>query len=172
MNYFFLLLPLVLLFVVIFFIKNAAKGPVRTIGQLQRPLEDLLQRGFDGGVLFIDHIGSPKFLQYSKYIHRKGEYGIELGFPDAEWSKEFYPEVKKICELKGFEYRQEGSNQHNELVFLNVDCGMNTKMAYQLARDILTEIFGCSDDDRYHVRLLNASNDDQIIDSKDKNGGS
>lgn len=157
----------VLVFLLILFFKRAVKGPKRTVKQLKRPIDDLLKRGFQGATLVIEHTSSPRFLQFAKYIHGKGVYGVEMGFPRAEWSKHYYDEVKAYCKLHEIRHIEETAGDgSDDMLFLNVDCGKNSKVAYELTSQILLSIFELTEADTFFVRLDNASTEDLLIDQK------
>jgi hypothetical protein len=64
---------------------NLKAGDLKTVADL------LLRSGREGGFIVITEKGSGRFVQFRKYIHRKGEFGLELGFPKAPWSETYYP---------------------------------------------------------------------------------
>lgn len=139
-------------------ILRGTKGPEHTLESISKPIEDLLVRGYDGGFLIIDASGTKYFTQLRKYIITSNNYGIELSFPKAEWSKDFFIQLIAFCDRNGIKYSlsKEGSIQ-NALEFLHVDFGKDVNKAHVFIKRIFTEIFGLSKSTKLFVRLENAS---------------
>ena len=65
-----------------------------TFEDFPRFLASLMVQFSDGGLLFFNHEGSERFLQFTKYIH-DGKESLHFGFPDAPWSRDFFESIKK-----------------------------------------------------------------------------
>ncbi len=139
----------------------ASKGMPYNLDSIERPLADLLKRGYDGGLLFIDiGLSGRRFLQLRKYIHAPGDYGIELGFPRASWSRELFPQVEAFCSKSGIKYRIQ---RNNGMDFLHVDFGRDLALAYRCIRRMLVDIFGVQERTKLFAKLENASAEDELI---------
>ncbi|WP_299946011.1 hypothetical protein [uncultured Microbulbifer sp.] len=151
-------LVLAVLFVLtaILFLKEALKGPKRTLEQLHRPISDLLSRGFDGGFLIIEHSKTGRFIQFSKYVKSKESFGIELAFPKADWSKDCYSGVKSVCENFKLKVREDFSAGDGELTFLFADFDRDVDSAFEFSKTVFKDIFKINKTDKVHVRLRNA----------------
>ncbi|AWF81255.1 hypothetical protein BTJ40_10735 [Microbulbifer sp. A4B17] len=148
---------IVLVITVIWFLKEALKGAKRTLGQLHRPISDLLSRGFDGGVLIIEHSKTGRFIQFSKYIKSKEDFGIELAFPKAGWSKYYYSRVKDVCKNFDLNIREDFSCGEGELTFLFADFDKDVDSAFKFSKAVFKDVFKVNTADKVHVRLRNAS---------------
>ncbi|WP_231758912.1 hypothetical protein [Microbulbifer elongatus] len=142
---------------VIWFLKEALKGPKRTLEQLHRPISDLLSREFDGGFLIIEHSKTGRFIQFSKYTKSKGKFGIELAFPKADWSKDYYSRVKDICENFDLNVREDFSAGEGELTFLFADFDKDVDSAFEFSKTVFKDVFKINKTDKVHVRLRNAT---------------
>ena len=138
------------------FVKRAAKGLKRDLAQLERPIEDLLSRGFEDGILILTHTRSEKFLQLSKYFgSEKQDIGIELSFPRVKWSEDYYGRIKDNCIQSGLAYRETTASDGTK--FIDVDFSEDTKAAHKFVCQIFTNVMGLGSDDQYYVALSNAS---------------
>ena len=148
--------------VLAFFIYIAMKRRPRKLADLNVALDILLKRGFDCGVLIVDHAKSKNFVQFRKYIQKKGVYGIELGFPNVEWSKEFIPDVKMQADKYDLIISKPPWAEDKD-AFLVIDFVRDTDKAYQFMRAIFLDVFGASEDDIYYARLDGVSVKDELI---------
>ena len=147
------------------FIAVAAKGRQYTISQLAQPLMDLRNRGFHTGTLIVEHQRSKMFLQFRKCIRKKGDYGIELAFPNAEWSRSYLPTLQDHCETTGLNYLVEREHDDHPMEFLYVDLGKDVEAAHTLLKYMFETIFSLPAGSKYYVRLENASSRNEVIDS-------
>ena len=139
-------------------ILRGVKGPAHTLESISKPIEDLLVRGYDDGFLIIDASGTNYFIQLRKYIITSDNYGIELSFPKAEWSKKFFIQLIDYCDRSGIKYSlSKEDSMKNALEFLHIDFGKDVNKAHGLIKKIITEIFGLSKSTKLFVRLENAS---------------
>ncbi len=139
-------------------ILRGVKGPAHTLESISKPIEDLLVRGYDDGFLIIDASGTNYFIQLRKYIITSDNYGIELSFPKADWSKNFFIQLIDYCDRSGIKYSlSKEDSMKNALEFLHIDFGKDVNKAHGLIKKIITEIFGLSKSTKLFVRLENAS---------------
>lgn len=75
-----------------------------TLADVRAQADLLLRRGYEGGVMIVTDVPSDRFVQFKKYIHRKGEFGLELGFPKAPWSLSYYDDVVTLVERQGIPF--------------------------------------------------------------------
>lgn len=146
--------------------RRLSKGVRRSATELRRPIADLLKRGYDGGILIIQHTRSEIFLQFRKYIRSRGDYGIELGFPRAKWSEEYFSRLSDYCDDHGIDYILDPSEQAGPIQFLHVDFGQDYDRAYWFTKNVLRDIFNLSSEATYYVHLNNASPRDELIDHR------
>ncbi|WP_446011135.1 hypothetical protein [Candidatus Electrothrix sp.] len=153
-----ILIVLLCCFIVGLIVLRGFKGPTRSLETVKRPIQDLLVRGYNGGFLIIDVSGTNYFIQLRKYIISSNNYGIELSFPKAKWSEQFFRSLTEYCDLSQVKYSISKSTEpHNELDFLNIDFGKDTHKAHNFVKTIITEIFGLKEDVELFVRLENAT---------------
>jgi len=102
----------------------------------------LLRRGYQGGHILIAHGPSGRSLRFRKYIRDKGDYGLELCFPNTDWAAEYRPMIQDFCKKAGRHYRVETETldgSTNEVLL--IDCEQETDRAYDLALAIWTRFF-------------------------------
>jgi hypothetical protein len=70
--------------------------------QFERFLTTLELGGRDGGLLLIDHDGSERLVQFMKLGDDPNDLAsLSLGFPDAPWSRAYYPAVRQALAAAG-----------------------------------------------------------------------
>lgn len=104
-------------------------------------LEGLLKSGFDRSFLVITFKNSELFFQFRKYIHAKGDYGIELGFPLAPWSEGYVRTLRDYCAANGIAYTVGPDVADDRLEFLHVDFGKDDSAAFRMAKAIVSKVF-------------------------------
>jgi hypothetical protein len=140
------------------------KGPSHSLETLEQPIRDLLKRGFDGGFLIIDISRTKFFIQFRKYINAPGDYGIELCFPNAKWSSQFFEKLKNFCTKEGIEYSIANKNTDGQLEFIYVDFETDYQKAHSYVKKIVLEVFELDENVKIFVRLENATVEDKLID--------
>lgn len=134
------------------------------LAAIRRHLDRLLRQGYDRGCVVVAFKGTDAFIQFRKYIHAKGDHGLELGFPDAEWSREFFPHLSEWCGQNGFAYDLDRNSQGGGLDFLYVDTGNDLDAAMRLVEGIVTDIFGLEPDSPFSYRIDSISELGEEID--------
>ncbi len=151
----YLILALVIGILIYIALKKMSKGELRGNDEFMKYIEWLLNKGYSNGTLMIDHAKSNKFLQLSKYVKANKDYGIELAFPDAEWSKNYYRKLERLCKEENYTYNfNTGSDG---MKFLHIDFGKNTKRANECTKSILIKVFELPEKEKYHVLLHNCA---------------
>lgn len=138
------------------FVLNATKGVSRSYEDLKRPLQDLLSRGLENATLIIDHKRSHRFVQFKKYTRSREQSGIELFFPKAEWSREYFERLQNYCQIEGFSTRSVFGDDENRMEFLCIDLNGDVEKAHAVLGNVLQKIFGLSPKEKYYVLLQNA----------------
>lgn len=156
----------VIIFVIcaVLLVLRGMKGPAKTLETLEKPISDLLKRGYNGGFLIIDISHTKYFLQLRKYINAPGEYGIELCFPNAVWSNEYFKTLVDLCKNGGINYSIAKRNEKDALEFLCIDFAKDEHKAHKFVKRILLEVFKVDDDIKLFVRLENATVENILID--------
>jgi hypothetical protein len=65
---------------------------------LQRELQMLLKRGYDGGFVVFSDENTDWFVQFRKYIRDSQAVGLEMHFPRSSWAEPFYQNIKEVLE--------------------------------------------------------------------------
>jgi len=166
MPYWLIIPSILFLIIAIIFMFCISKGPLYSLDKLEIPIHAILKRGYNGGFLVIQPIGSRFFLQFSKYILKKGIYGIELNFPKVSWSEQYYEELIKYCKEKGLLYKRQITDSKSE--FINIDLNQDIEKANLLTRHIFCEILQIDKNTRYSVLLENSHLFDELVDSPER----
>jgi len=148
---------------IVLLILRGVKGPAKTLETIERPIFDLLKRGYDGGFLLIDIARSKHFLQLRKYINKPDEYGIELCFPNASWSSGYFQKLKELCEHEKIKYTIADKEDSESIEFLCIDFGKDAHASYKFVKKIMIDMFKVDKDAKLFVRLENAAIDDILI---------
>lgn len=128
----------------------------------------LLRRGYKGGHVLLVDAPSGRSLRFRKYIRAKGDYGLELCFPTADWATEYWQRIQAHCEEVGLRNRVETEVMDGSPNgVLLIDCERNTDRAYSLALTIWTEIFDLPIRGWYEREGDGISVRDELIDSPD-----
>ena len=135
----------------------ASKGVPKSLEELKGALEQLLEWGRSNGFLVITPIGSNAFIQFNKYMLSATEAGLELSFPRAAWSRDYFSAVEQLCDGEAIEYRIE-HRPDNHMEFLTIDCRDDIPLAHKLTAQILTRVFdipGAGTGKRFRVLFYN-----------------
>jgi hypothetical protein len=149
---------------VAFFVWRGVKGPAHTLETIEKPIKDLLKRGYDGGFLILSVSRSKCFVQLRKYIKESGLYGIELCFPNANWSAQYFEALIDFCIREDIEYLIAKENTDGPLEFLYIDFNRDIQKAHRYIKKIFKEILGVDENVKLYSRLENASVEDKLID--------
>lgn len=142
------------------------KGPAYHLDRIEVPIAVLLKRGYNGGFLIIYDTNTNYFLQFSKYISKPNDYGIEFCFPNTTWSSKFFYELIELCKHERMCYyiSKKEDNTKDSIEFLNIDFGRDVKSAYNFSRKILLDIFKLDETTKLFIRLENATTENVLID--------
>jgi hypothetical protein len=122
----------------------ASKGVPKSLEELRSALQQLLEWGRSNGFIVITPIGSNSFLQFNKYMLTSTEGGLELSFPRAGWSRQYFSSVERLCDREAINYRIE-HRPDSHMEFLTIDCKNDIQLAHKLAAQILTQVFRTPD---------------------------
>jgi hypothetical protein len=87
---------------------------------LSRFLNHWAEYGDDGAVLIIEHETSERFLQFAKSRRRDGKWDLSFAFPDAPWSRPYYPNVRELLDLQGIRFEEIETGEGPTTRFLRV----------------------------------------------------
>lgn len=101
-------------------------------------LRHCLNRGF----MVITDRKSYHCVVLRKYILRNGERGLELGFPDADWSASHAAALRAALKSEGVSLREASERYREVKASIHVDCGRDINKAVELVRRCFFELFG------------------------------
>lgn len=125
-----------------------------TVPDIRGNLERLLSSGYDRSALHVTFDNSELFVLFRKYIHAKGDYGIELEFPLAHWSAEYIPALHDYCASHGIAFTV-GPDVHDDCQeFHHVDFGNDADAAFRMFEAIVTHVFRIPTDSPYKLKFF------------------
>lgn len=140
----------------------ATKGILRSLPELKNALRQLLEWGADTGFVVIIPRGTKYFVQFKSYILRDGRRGMEMSFPKADWSKQFFGRLQQYCDANGVGYEIR-IGENDPMSFLVVDCQTDIDRAHDLIKAVVGEIFGLNVDRQYHVTFYDLASKKQEL---------
>ncbi|MEM7049909.1 MAG: hypothetical protein AAF604_09620 [Acidobacteriota bacterium] len=133
--------------------------------ELEKYLDRLLRSGLEGGLAIIEVPKTEEFIQFKKIFKPNRRFSIELGFPLAPWSTEFYSQVREILESNNWAYFRSSTGDETVREFTLADFGNDVKPAGDCSRLILREAFRLQPEDTVTVLLQSISPRDEVISS-------
>jgi len=121
------------------------------VGGLSRYLDDLLRAYGEGSVLIARHRPTGRFVQFGKYVC-EGESRLNLGFPDARWSREYFPRVKARLSELGLQPIIRETSTSECARFVDIDSISSEAEAAMIAKEVL-EVMGVMPDDELVVTI-------------------
>ncbi len=125
------------------------------LADLERFFDALLKRGFNGGFMVIEVPKTSVFIQFSKYILKKGHVGLQLDFPLVPWSEKYRESLRHELSKAGFDFRLTAGSDGTE--FVTVDLGQNIGRCVAVAKLVLQCVFGLAQDQKVNVYFENIS---------------
>lgn len=89
---------LVLLALFLYFLKKPVRHEITSIEALHKHFEDFLLQFDVGSILFVTHKKMKYFVQFVLESRNGDSFVLKYGFPDAPWSRDFFPNVQKSME--------------------------------------------------------------------------
>ena len=131
----------------------ASRGAPRRADQLGLALTQLLGHEQEQAFLSIrPKFSANKFLQFSRYEMDEGQVGLELAFPSAPWSTDYFPKVVTAASKQGLSYEvKETEGAVNRFVLVKFGDSVNRAAAF--AKSVLTEIFEFAPDYTFRIRI-------------------
>ena len=131
----------------------ASRGAPCRSDQLQAPLDQLLNCELKQAFLSIrPRFTADNFLQFDRYPMSDGRQGIELAFPSAAWSDDYFPKIISAASQQGLKYEiQELKGDVNKFVHVRFEDSVDQAAGF--AKSILTDVFGFSSNYTFRVRI-------------------
>lgn len=120
---------------------------------VERFVSDLLQYFADGSILLVEHSGSPRFVQFVKYLDNKGRPSLHFSFPAAEWSVPYFAGVAAALKVEGIPYRIRDTTESLCPRFLDVDEISESQVAFSIAQAALSAM-GLRASDTFRIHFL------------------
>lgn len=131
----------------------ASRGAPLGSDQLEAPLRKLLTCEIEHAFLSVrPKFSQEKFLQFARYEAGKDQRGLELAFPNAPWSEDYFPKVVTAASTQGLGYEIEKA-EGDVIRFVFVKFGDSVDLAAAFAKSILIEIFDYAPDYKFRVRI-------------------
>jgi len=102
----------------------------------------------NGFLLFFEHEGSDRFLQFAKYIEGQNRTNLHFGFPLATWSAIYYDQLKEKLVAEGFNCDERETGEEVVTRFLCVDHIRDGQEAGRLA-SLALEVLGIDKRDKF-----------------------
>lgn len=119
---------------------------------VERFLSDLLQYFADGSILFVEHPGSPRFVQFVKYLDGKAHANLHFSFPEAEWSAPYFTKVAATLRAAAIPYTIRDTSEPLCPRFIDVDGIADPRLAFSVARAALSAL-GFSEADTFRIHF-------------------
>ena len=129
--------------------------PHRVLEDVEPLLEVLCQCKF-GSVLVIGHEGSDRFIQLAQRSAVVGTEHLLYGFPDAPWSRAFFPRLIAGLAAEGWEYRVRETGAGVVTRFAEVDLMGHRDVVFPEAMRLIrvtSQILNLGDDAQFTVSL-------------------
>lgn len=146
--------------------KNSFSFSNHGFDKIPRAIEHALRYCLNEGTLVITERLSGRFIQFRKYIPRKGEYGLDLEFPKTARSEGYFSELRRSLVSDSIPFRETREVAGDVTALIHVDCGKNIEKAAELTRRCLFDFFGQTQnqDARFKSSFENISSLDEVDD--------
>ena len=111
-------------------------------------IDGMMAQGGNGFLLFFEHEGSDRFLQFAKYIEGQNRTNLHFGFPLAPWSAIYYDQLKEKLVAEGFTCDERETGEEVVTRFLRVDYIRDGQEASRLA-SLAIEVLGIDKRDKF-----------------------
>lgn len=145
--------------------KILARAPryTRTVqDDLTKFFETLFERGYDRGFLVIE-APRNRFIQFSKYIRKRGELGLQFDFPLAPWSQKYYETLKKTLYERAIDYEIQSTGEDNVAAFITIDFKTDFTKAMDVAKLVLVQVFLLQPTDKLKLYFHNINPRDERV---------
>lgn len=133
---------------------------------VERYVEEFAGYSAPGGVLEVRHEQREQLLQFAKRDESQGLGLLEFGFPDMQWSRNYFPEILKRVEAAGFScIVEEGPLGAPVRRFLSVIYGANADDIAKRTRELLAicgNVMEFGPSDTFKVRFRGVVSQDAI----------
>jgi len=125
--------------------------------QLNEMFQTLLFRGSDGAFLVIKKKRNKPFVQFKKFIVKKGTVDLHFDFPKAKWSEIYFDKVKELLISKDIPYRISPVTDEDPLSFIKVNFHEDVNKCVDIVESIFTEVFKLEPEIKYVLKFSSIS---------------
>ncbi len=150
------------------------KGIKYSLEALKRTIKALLIRGYSNGILMIEvchsqnvlDFRSTRVLEFRKYIHAPGDYGITLFFPPQKttWSQTDVQKLQEFCTMHAIPYAMAQKGEKESFEVLSIDFGKDFEWAYTVCKNIFLDVFELDEETKFFALFENGAVEDILID--------
>lgn len=108
---------------------------------IQRGLQMLLRRGYNGAFAVVTDRPSGRFVQFRKYISAPGDVGLEMHFPRTEWSEAYYLAVQTTLRNHGVSFERVALHTAPTVEVIQADFGRDDTLAARVTSEIMLAVF-------------------------------
>jgi hypothetical protein len=72
--------------------------------EFERYVRGFVNQCTDGSLIFVEHEGSPRFVQFAKRRSNGSRTVLQFGFPDVEWSRGYFDTMVNTFQALEFRY--------------------------------------------------------------------
>ena len=146
-------ISILLLCVVSVWLYTASRGASLKVENIEIVLNHFLQPRYRDSFLTIRPKYSPyKFLQFSIYGDANDPLGLEMAFPDSDWSHEYVPILVSYASEHGVEY-QVSARHASDTCFVFFRFGKSVRDAADFSRHVLSDVFEFDTGYTFRVRI-------------------
>lgn len=132
------LIWIIVIVVMIFLIDRLGRRPTRHnlqgLDELVRFIEGLVTQAKDGTILIVKHKKTKRFIQFVKESNHGKSMRIHYGFPDASWSRPFFPKIIANFNKERIPYQIIKTNDDSVRRFITVDHIENIEVIIRIAK--------------------------------------
>lgn len=100
-----------------------------------------LRSGYDGAVMSLTDMNSPRFIQFQKYIESSGQLGLRAFFSKAGWLEPYFDATVALLNDRGISFERRDAEFGVPVV--EIDFGVDADQAAAYAVGMFKNVFGC-----------------------------
>ena len=109
---------------------------------IEEALTILLNRGRTSAFVIFTDADTDLFVQFRKYGDKRGEAGIEMHFPRAPWSEEYYDRVQRVLRVHQVPFKRVPLEGDSVVEVILADLRNSVKIATRVTSSIMQDVFG------------------------------
>ncbi len=107
------------------------------LSNLDRIVHDLVRKAAIGGILTVEEQAGSRFVQF--LVAEQNPPVLELGFPRAQWSAQYWEDVRRTLTQEGVRYEVEGvaETQEGDVDRFMIARGLDPDTVVELAKKLM-----------------------------------